>query len=290
MKRRPCRNSGFTLIEILVVIGIILVLIGIVFVALKHVGGASKSSATKIDLQNLQSMLAELENAGPLTTTIQFPYVTSDARFPAPPNPPYTVNLTLPPALPWGVVGDVTESTYAGGVSNDRWQSFAVYSTQFVMGRLRSVPQTRQSLQSLPGERFVKAQAEGASYGTLTPNSTSLPIRTVNGSAHGMPDPPIMADAWGNPIIFVPGGGLLTADIYSAAKVYKKGSVVNNSGTFFRALKDGKLPAPAGSDWEQLPAGFNPLVTAPGNRPFFASAGPDGDFQSPDDNVYSFEQ
>jgi hypothetical protein len=55
-------------------------------------------------------------------------------------------------------------------------------------------------------------------------------------------------------------------------------------------LKDGKLPAPAGSDWEQLPAGFNPLVTAPGNRPFFASAGPDGDFQSPDDNVYSFEQ
>src|SRR2546421_9401635 len=92
MKRPSYRNSGFTLIEILVVIGIILVLIGIVFVALKHVSRSATENATKIDLQNLQSMLAELENAGPLTTTL------------APVNPA--------PATPLAAPRDVRYSTF----------------------------------------------------------------------------------------------------------------------------------------------------------------------------------
>lgn len=288
MKRRPCRNSGFTLIEILVVIGIILVLIGIVFVALKHVGGASKSSATKIDLQNLQSMLAELENAGPLTTTIQFPTTP-----PFPNSPQYSVTAIL------SGIGDVNDTTYAigsGTLNTDRWLNLGIYSTQFVMGRLRSVPQNRQSLQSLPTERFVRAQGEGPAYGSATPNATT-PIRTGNGSPHGTPDPPIMADAWGNPIIFVPSGGLVIASAYnSSAPGYVKGSIVASSGNFYRALKDlvrssGTIAAVTDtSSWEQLPAGFNPTVTAPGNRPFFASPGADGVFSAPDDNMYSFEQ
>ena len=284
MKRQTCRNSGFTLIEILVVIGIILVLIGIVFVALKHVGGASKSSATKIDLQNLQSMLAELENAGPLTTTIQFP---NAAPYQVQPGSVQLVATTS--TLP--VVGDVTAETYAAGgtLNSDRWLNLAAAETQFVMGRLRSVPQNRQSLQSLPGERLMKAQGEGLAYGTFTPSAT-LPIRTVDGSAHGTPDPPILVDAWGNPIIFVPGGGLAIAAAYNGGQSYLKGSIVANGGNFYRALKATNAATSDTASWEQLPAGFNPIVTAPGNRPFFASAGADGDFQAPDDNMYSFEQ
>src|SRR2546421_11223690 len=116
MKRPSYRNSGFTLIEILVVIGIILVLIGIVFVALKHVSRSATENATKIDLQNLQSMLAELENAGPLTTTIQFPTT--------PPFPPsgYAVNSTL------GGIGDVRQETYAGRgtLNSDRWLNLGI--------------------------------------------------------------------------------------------------------------------------------------------------------------------
>jgi hypothetical protein len=34
----------------------------------------------------------------------------------------------------------------------------------------------------------------------------------------------------------------------------------------------------------------NPAERSKSWRPFFASAGPDGDFQTGDDNVYSFEQ
>jgi hypothetical protein len=60
---------------------------------------------------------------------------------------------------------------------------------------------------------------------------------------------PILLDAWDNPIIFVPAGGL--------------------------ALRQG---------------GQNLVIKSPDNRPFWASAGPDGDFQNGDDNVYSFEE
>ncbi len=39
----------------------------------------------------------------------------------------------------------------------------------------------------------------------------------------------------------------------------------------------------------QLVGGANQTITAPDGKPFFASAGPDGNFQTGDDNVYSFE-
>ena len=148
----------------------------------------------------------------------------------------------------------------------------------------------------------AQTDALALAYGTLTPSTSANPIRTLadppSHIGHGTPDPPIPVDAWNNPIIFVPSGGLIIADAYNSNKVYKVGSIVLTSfstppttAVAFRALKAGKLPSPANADpWEQLPANFSPIVTSPGNRPFWASAGPDGDFQTPDDNIYSFEQ
>ena len=191
----------------------------------------------------------------------------------------------------------MTEAAYGGGASNDRWMNLATYSTQFVMGRMRSVPSTRQMMQTLPAERLMRAQGDGAVYGGSISTATT-PILTTAGAPHGVPNPPIPVDAWNNPIIFVPSGGLIIADAYNVNKAYKVGSIVLTSfstppmtAVAFRALKAGKLPAPTNADpWEQLPANFQHIVTAPGNRPFWASAGPDGDFQTPDDNIYSFEQ
>ena len=82
--RQNHRRHAFTMIELLVTISIILILIGIVFVAIKHVGRSATENATRIDLQNLQSMLAELENASPLATSIQFPSVIP-TPYPTPP-------------------------------------------------------------------------------------------------------------------------------------------------------------------------------------------------------------
>lgn len=73
---------------------------------------------------------------------------------------------------------------------------------------------------------------------------------------------PIFLDAWGNPIIFVPGSGLL---------VWSKSQAVQDTST---------------KQWYVKPI----LIQSPDKKPFFASAGPDGDFSNGDDNLYSFEQ
>ena len=81
------------------------------------------------------------------------------------------------------------------------------------------------------------------------------------------------------------------ASSYSASDSYKKGRVVSSSGKYFRSLTaTSGTPTSNTSVWEQLPVNYNPVIRSPDNRPFFASAGPDGDFSKGDDNLYSFEQ
>ena len=64
----------------------------------------------------------------------------------------------------------------------------------------------------------------------------------------------IPLDAWNNPILLVPGSGIYDVTV---------GGVVKPK---------------------------TDPVRAPDNQPFWASAGPDGDFQKGDDNIYSFEE
>src|SRR5205085_11015114 len=71
---------------------------------------------------------------------------------------------------------------------------------------------------------------------------------------------PLILDAWNNPIIFVPGSGLRV-----------------------RLLNGKKSLDPADNTQTYV-------IQSPDKRPFFASAGPDGDFAKGDDNIYSFEQ
>jgi prepilin-type N-terminal cleavage/methylation domain-containing protein len=67
-------------------------------------------------------------------------------------------------------------------------------------------------------------------------------------------DFPLLLDGWGHPLLFVPGGGLMG---------------VERAGTTANTVA-------------------NPLKS-PDERPFWASAGADGDFSKGDDNLYSFE-
>jgi prepilin-type N-terminal cleavage/methylation domain-containing protein len=64
MPRILRKSRGFTMIELLVTIGIIALLAGILIYALKHITGQSKTQATKVALENLKSMLGEFETQG----------------------------------------------------------------------------------------------------------------------------------------------------------------------------------------------------------------------------------
>lgn len=92
--------------------------------------------------------------------------------------------------------------------------------------------------------------ANRAAIGKL-PSNRLLSVTCTGGPGYTTQ---LLLDDWGNPIIFVPASGL-----------GRPGAPVNVGG--------------------------NPItIQAPNNRPFFASAGPDGNFATGDDNIYSFEQ
>jgi prepilin-type N-terminal cleavage/methylation domain-containing protein len=325
------KRRGFTLIEILVVIGIILILIGMFFVGMHVIGRHTKGSAAKVNLQNLQGMLSELETTGSLRSRQPVQMWVNGALYPAtpgdptkpiniwadarpdttPPNPPIVTGVNDPLDAP----GDVSIEQWDGSQSTDplsshkrdRFQSEAVCNTQLVMQLLLQVPNNRQAIAKLGQEALLKNPEQGhatVGHEIVTNAGPNLMLADpVTGGpkpalpkpalANGAITPPVPVDTWGNPIILVPAAGLNVATTYSAAEAYKPGRIVSQAagaGPYYRALKSiqGAPPTDKNS-WEQLPAGYNPVFTSPDRRPFFCSAGNDGDFRTPDDNVYSFE-
>ena len=125
----------------------------------------------------------------------------------------------------------------------------AVQRTQIVMGRLLAVPTNRSSIGALPADTFLTVPAGGA--GNLIVAQSNAPA-----------PPPVLVDSYRNPILYVPAGGLIGVT-YQADAAPRR---VTSRGV--------------------VPEGDAPPV---GSRPFFASAGPDGNFTTGDDNVYSFE-
>jgi prepilin-type N-terminal cleavage/methylation domain-containing protein len=91
---------------------------------------------------------------------------------------------------------------------------------------------------------------------------------------------PILLDGWGNPIIFVPASGL------HVKLLNGQGSYLASDPASPAQTQEFIIISPEGSVSGN--GGANPVVTHLG-RPFFASAGPDGDFTKGDDNIYSFE-
>jgi prepilin-type N-terminal cleavage/methylation domain-containing protein len=193
-------QRGFTLIEVLVVAGVILALIGIAFFGFARVSNASRAQSTQVILQNLANLQAEYERTKKLA-------------------------FNTPIAAPGAVVDGAA----------DRLAHPAIAQTQQVIGEMMRVPSIRDTLGRSIGEGVLRQT-----------NGTPL-------------DPPVLVDAWNNPIIYVPATGL--GNVTVAGQSYN----ISSAGAY----------ALAGSP-------------PPGARPFWASAGPDGDFSKGDDNVYSF--
>ncbi len=256
------RRGGFTVLELVTVIGIIIVLMALLVVGVGHVIGSSKTRQTKIMLENCRNLLAEFEVTIPLDRTQAQPgqmYVSGNLvkranvtfdlwhKY----NPaedtiaPYYGSLHAIAAKDFGPVAHETA---------ERFSSDALANTQIAMGLLQTAPASKSVLSSIPADSFLEAPSAGA-ISKLTP-------------AGGKPNPPILLDGFRNPIILVPAKGIRV-------------SIIDPGNPGQATLR---------------------IIKSPDNRPFWASAGPDGYFTDPDesktganlkpygeDNIYSFE-
>lgn len=293
------QRKAFTLVELMVAIGIIVVLIGLATVGLRYATAQSEANATKIAMENLKSMLAELELATKLRTppAVWYRYTATWPNYDA--GTWHTCQQTtfadvvdfyriIDRQVP-AVVGSPAKLTYAPArVTEDalpnlsEMEATPVLNTAILMVQLRTLPVNRDALDRMPPETFVKLQA--------TPANAFPPAKGTEPAPPAVPAVQLVADGWRNPIIFVPGTtGLVLGHVYKSTVQYRAGQFVIWNDVSYRCTLDAINVTPgtsaAAAFWQPVPA-----IVAPNNRPFFASAGPDGDFSRGDDNIYSFEQ
>lgn len=347
--KRSRRLYAFSLIELLVVIGLIAILGTLLLMGINKLILNSKRQQTRQTFQNLQAMYSEWDAVNhrhlPSWTDSPVQALLVPPPPPGAPNPLISTNVTVP--CPENVTLAANPSPPSDDTTAFNRYGQAVWETRDFMQMLASMPanatalgkMSASSLMTMPAgldgnyipmmpspyyltgtyvqpantlgtqqASFIPAapannvgsNAQSQTYNfaaVAEPNAfggTTMELfRCVQANpAPAVPPPdirywvpvgnavssaanggslvsseatvPVLLDAWGNPIIFVPGGQL--------------------------GLTVSSIPSPlAGSG--VLVAGGRPfVVSSPDDRPFWASAGPDGDFSLGDDNLYSFER
>jgi len=264
---------------LLVVIGIILVLMSIIVIGFRHVNYTSATKETIAELHTCRDLLQEYQNLNG-RGNIEVP--TGAGQSPLTGGPPLTVPaLNLFPVYvddPVGTAQNATQSSppnfiplndlgVNGGQQTDmgdksfglntaRYNAMAVRRTYDVMYLLLRDPKNRALVSAMPPKRLLEGQVSG--NGTQSPSDITHAI---------------VLDGWGNPIIYVPAGGL-------HVQILDTSSGSNNLKVEYVVRSTGMFPA------SQLSS--HPISAA--DRPFWASAGQDGDFSKGEDNVYSFQE
>lgn len=248
------QRKAFTTIELLVAIGIIVVLIGMLLIGSKVINASANKRGTDVSLSNARAMMGELEAIAKGLTRQPDQIWVNGAATP-----------TSPALDAWKT--KVKSPLGVGSGQPDRITSDAARNTGIMFQLITTAPLARDSATRLPPER-VHLALSGFVGGTANPNTrvwakSAGPMQFYETPVATTTPPPSapwtetfssLTDGWGNPIIFVPAGGIY--DVLVAGQ----NRDINNP------------------------------VKSPDGRPFFASAGPDGDFHTGDDNVYSFEQ
>jgi len=292
------RREGFTLIEMLVVVGIMIVLLGIGAMAFQRLDKAAAEKATRARLETCTAILNEYElSVGNLNALQCSSNIIGNPAF----SYGYTRGST-PSPMNWGIdagqVGNVNMGAVGGSpLYQLRYNNIhimgaqipgpiATYNPGLVSGaagtltippcpyggtggvfyNFMQVPSAKLIISQMPPQAFM-----ASTMITITGNNT-VPVYNYSGQQFTQQQFQVVGaipiDAWRNPIIFVPSGGM--TNIYVGGPI-PPASVV--------ALGNGAA--------QSLNYGQRVKIRSLDQRPFFASAGPDGNFQTGDDNVYS---
>jgi prepilin-type N-terminal cleavage/methylation domain-containing protein len=260
--RNPRRRNGFTVIEILVVVGIIAILASIAIVGIGKIIESQRQTQTRTVLSSVQSMLAEFDRETALRRQPPHQWDFSNGAPSAPTDfwrdaSPATVGMTGLQST--GDLSPENDDVMVVSPLPSRQHLPEVKNTQLAMYMFNQVSTVKKILSAMP---------DGSLTTIVDDPATNTP--PYDEHAVGVPK-----DAWGNLMIFVPASGLRGVYLADSNTEY----VVTSAKTYLAsALPDGTI--------------------APGARPFFASPGPDGrlgGFDATtgktygDDNLYSFE-
>ncbi len=260
----------------LVVISIIILLGGIVLFAVSGVLKTAKEHATKVQFENAISILSEYERHAKLNVSNRpvvwyFSVSTSGQRVDLATDQNADIldfwnipqasgagagTLRTPVALP------PQASVREGDDGRDcRFLDSSLATQDFYNDAMCNTVIAFQKFHNATSVREMISKTPADKL-YIVKNNLGLQQTVFPGSPAPLPAlPPILLDGWNNPIIYVPTAGL-------------------------RVLL--KMNAPGDrSKWQTV------TITSPDKRPFFASAGADGSFNSDSDttdNLYSFEK
>ncbi|HEY0009518.1 MAG TPA: type II secretion system protein [Tepidisphaeraceae bacterium] len=248
-RRVSASRRGFTLLETLIVVGIIAVLVSIIAISINVVRKNASTRATRVAMENAITMQNEMELNSPLPSSMKItsaadPTKTANDAFLPDPDPDRTDRVTRRMAVRINSLNknrQTLEKLAAGSTHlliAPEWAS----GTRYVAGDV-----------VLNSGYFFRARVEHVATGANGPlphaaDFAQNPNQNVNWIEVVQPPAAIPTDGWGTGLRFV---GLTLANLTSSAGVTE--------------------------------------VTAPDKRPFWVSAGPDTNFATHDDNVYSFE-
>lgn len=313
------RRRGFTAVEMLIVIAILVLLATMVVLALRALSEPAKANATKATMQVLTNITRES-----LTTKqaqdrfygvdqwqISRVAASDDEKF-----------FCTAPA-----------QNFSGASTPD-----AFVQTQKALYLFTRNPKARALFDSISTD--LKVRPEGMGEASNNTDNQMVGLKTINrstgyifktaieGSGNAsfnypfpvfsnleLRDPakliwvkiPLVVDSWGNPILYVPDSFIDNNQTDSKWPDDSGNNATNNTSNKLANTRGGliRVKSEISKTWwnvdgNAMPAGYtraldprqNPqeqdAVRAPDRRPFWVSAGPDGKYETHDDNIYSF--